>query len=189
VVGSNGAGKTTLLRILAGVTLPTQGYVRIEGRVSSLIALGAGFHGELTGRENVFLYCALMGLAPRNIRQRVQDIVAFAEIGDYIDVAYKRYSTGMMARLGFAAAIHVDPGLVLVDEVLAVGDQSFVGKSMTALRRLMAESTVVFVSHDLEAVRALCGRAIWLDRGAIRADGPTASVVDAYVAHGRAVGS
>jgi ABC-type polysaccharide/polyol phosphate transport system ATPase subunit len=181
VIGRNGAGKTTLLRLLAGVTLPTHGRVRVEGRVASFIGLGMGFHRDLTGRENVHLYCALMGLDPPRIRARVEEIVSYAEIGDYVDVAVKRYSSGMMARLGFAAAVHVDPGILLLDEVLAVGDHRFRAKSLATLTQLVSRSTVVFVSHHLEAVASLCRRVIWLDEGRLRANGAAADIVAAYL--------
>jgi lipopolysaccharide transport system ATP-binding protein len=181
VIGRNGAGKTTLLRLLAGVTLPTLGRVRVEGRVASFIGLGMGFHPDLTGRENVHLYCALMGLDSSEIRARVEEIVSYAEIGDYVDVAFKRYSSGMMARLGFAAAVHVDAGILLLDEVLAVGDHGFYTKSLATLTGLVSRRTVVFVSHSLEAVAALCRRTIWLDEGRLQADGATGDVIAAYV--------
>jgi ABC-type polysaccharide/polyol phosphate transport system ATPase subunit len=182
LIGSNGAGKSTLLRLLAGVTLPTTGRVRITGQVSSLIGVGVGFHPELTGRENVYLYCALMGLRTPEIRACLDDIVAFADVGEYIDVAFKRYSSGMMARLGFAAALHVEPDILLLDEVLAVGDHRFHTKSMSAMHRLATRCTLVFVSHNLNAVRDLCRRAVWLDAGAVRADGTAAEVVEEYLA-------
>jgi lipopolysaccharide transport system ATP-binding protein len=181
VIGRNGAGKTTLLRLLAGVTLPTRGRIRVEGRVASFIGLGMGFHPDLTGRENVHLYCALMGLDAREIRARVEEVVGYAEIGDYVDVAFKRYSSGMMARLGFAAAVHVDPGILLLDEVLAVGDHRFFGKSLGTLTGLASRSTMVFVSHSLEAVATLCRRAVWLDEGRIQQDGPARDVIAAYL--------
>jgi lipopolysaccharide transport system ATP-binding protein len=181
VIGPNGAGKTTLLRLLAGVTLPSRGRVRVEGRVAPFIGLGMGFHPDLTGRENVHLYCALMGLNPSTIRTRVDEIVDYAEIEDYVDVAFKRYSSGMMARLGFAAAVHVDPSILLLDEVLAVGDRRFYVKSLATLNRLVSGSTVVFVSHNLEAVASLCRRVVWLDGGRVRADGAPADVIGAYL--------
>jgi len=182
VIGPNGAGKTTLLRLLAGVTLPTRGRVRVEGRVSPFIGLGMGFHPDLTGRENAHLYCALMGLDRSTIRARVEEIVSYAEIGDYVDVAFKRYSSGMMARLGFAAAVHADPGSVLLlDEVLAVGDRRFYVKGLATLAQLVSRSTMVFVSHNLDAVARLCRRVIWLDGGRLRADGPPSEVIGAYL--------
>jgi lipopolysaccharide transport system ATP-binding protein len=180
VIGHNGAGKTTLLRLLAGVTLPTTGRLSVRGRVAALIGLGIGFHPDLTGRENVHLYCSLMQFPRREIPARVEQILEFAEIGDYVDAAVKRYSSGMMARLGFAAAVSVEPDVLLLDEVLAVGDLDFYQKSHAALRALAARSTVVFVSHSLEAVPEFCRRAIWMDHGRLRADGPAADVVADY---------
>lgn len=182
IIGRNGSGKTTLLRLLAGVTLPTTGRVRVEGEVSSLIGLGVGFHGDLTGRENLYLYCSLMGMRTAQIRARLDEIADFADLGDYIDVAFKRYSAGMMARLGFAAALHVEPGILLLDEVLAVGDHQFHVKSMEALRKVMNRCTLVFVSHSMESVTEICRRAIWLDQGTLRADGPAADVCAEYLA-------
>jgi lipopolysaccharide transport system ATP-binding protein len=181
VIGRNGSGKTTLLRLLAGVTLPTAGRIRVQGHVSSMIGLGVGFHGDLTGRENLYLYCSLMGLRTREIEARLDEIAEFAELGEYIDVAFKRYSAGMMARLGFAAALHVDPGVLLLDEVLAVGDHQFHSKSMAALRKVMSECTLIFVSHSMPSVTEICRRAIWLDEGVVRADGPAAAVTAAYL--------
>jgi ABC-type polysaccharide/polyol phosphate transport system ATPase subunit len=180
VIGHNGAGKTTLLRLLAGVTLPTLGSVRITGRVAALIGLGIGFHPDLSGRENARLYCSLMQFNRREIPNRVDQILEFAELGDYVDAAFKRYSSGMMARLGFAAAISVSPDVLLLDEVLAVGDLNFYQKSKAALAELASRCTVVLVSHSLEAVPEFCQRAIWIDHGRLRADGPSAQVVHEY---------
>ena len=180
VIGHNGAGKTTLLRLLAGVTLPTSGCVRITGRVAALIGLGIGFHPDLSGRENARLYCSLMQFSRREIPDRVDQILEFAEIGDYVDSAFKRYSSGMMARLGFAAAICVKPDVLLLDEVLAVGDLNFYQKSRAALAELAARCTVVLVSHSLEAVPEFCRRAIWIDHGRVRADGPAPQIVHEY---------
>ena len=180
VIGHNGAGKTTLLRLLAGVTLPTSGRVRITGRVAALIGLGIGFHPDLSGRENARLYCSLMQFNRREIPDRVDQILEFAEIGDYVDAAFKRYSSGMMARLGFAAAICVDPDVLLLDEVLAVGDLNFYQKSRTALSKHASRCTVVLVSHSLQDVPEFCQRAIWIDRGHLRADGPAADIVNQY---------
>ena len=180
VIGHNGAGKTTLLRLLAGVTLPTAGTVRITGRVAALIGLGIGFHPDLSGRENARLYCSLMQFSRREIPDRVAQILEFAELGDYVDAAFKRYSSGMMARLGFAAAICVDPDVLLLDEVLAVGDLNFSQKSHAALATLASRCTVVLVSHSLEAIPQFCSRAVWIDHGALRADGPSQQVVHEY---------
>lgn len=180
VIGHNGAGKTTLLRLLAGVTLPTSGSVRVTGRVAALIGLGIGFHPDLSGRENARLYCSLMQFNRREIPDRVDQILEFAEIGDYVDAAFKRYSSGMMARLGFAAAISVDPDVLLLDEVLAVGDLDFYQKSRAALAALAARCTVVLVTHSLDAVPEFCKRAIWIDHGRLRCDGPAMDVVNEY---------
>jgi lipopolysaccharide transport system ATP-binding protein len=181
VIGRNGSGKSTLLRLIAGVTLPTTGRLRVEGQVSSLFGLGVGFHGDLTGRENVYLYCSLMGLRTRQIRERLDQIAEFADIGEYLDVAFKRYSAGMMARLGFAAALSVEPGVLLLDEVLAVGDHQFYLKSKAALHEVVKRCTLVLVSHSMESVIDICQRAIWIDQGLVRADGPARDVVAAYL--------
>jgi lipopolysaccharide transport system ATP-binding protein len=182
VAGNNGAGKTTLCRLLASVTLPTRGRIRVEGRVSSLIALGAGFHSELSGLENVYLNCALMGLNRRQVATRVEQIVEFSELGAHIDVAVKRYSSGMLARLGFSVAVHLDPEIILVDEVLSVGDYRFQVKSLAALQEFMQRGTVVFISHDLGALERLCKRALWLDQGAVMAEGTSSEVIAQYIA-------
>jgi ABC-type polysaccharide/polyol phosphate transport system ATPase subunit len=182
IIGSNGAGKTTLLKLISRVTWPTTGRVRVAGRVVSLIELGAGFHPELTGRENVYLGAGLFGLTRRDIDSRFDDIVQFAEVERLIDTPMKRYSSGLYARLGFSVAIHSQPDIVLVDEVLAVGDAAFRRRALESLKRLIAErKTVVFISHDLWNVRRLCDRIIWMDAGRVREDGPTAAVVDRYV--------
>jgi lipopolysaccharide transport system ATP-binding protein len=180
VIGHNGSGKTTLMRLLAGVSLPTKGLVRVVGRVQPLLALGAGFHGELTGRQNLYLNCTLMGLSMEQTRERIEQIVAFADIGDYIDVASKRYSSGMLARVGFAAAVHMDPDIILLDEVLAVGDYAFSVKSQAAIRDYITRGTLVLVSHDLSAIERICARTIWLHGGEVQADGPSPEVVSAY---------
>jgi lipopolysaccharide transport system ATP-binding protein len=181
VIGRNGAGKTTLMRLLAGVTLPTEGRIRVEGTIAALIGLGIGFHPDLTGRENGGLYAALMGYRGREARDRVNEMLAFADLGEYADVAFKRYSSGMMARLGFAAAIAVEPDILLLDEVLAVGDFAFYQKSHAALARLASRCTVILVSHNLEVLPAFCKRAIWLERGALQQDGPCRDVVASYL--------
>lgn len=181
LIGSNGAGKTTLFRLLSSVTLPTKGRVRIEGRVSSLIALGAGFHPDLSGRENLYLNCALMGLSRQQTADRMDRIVDFAELGEHIDVTIKHYSSGMLARLGFSVAVHLDPELILVDEVLAVGDYRFQVKSTAALRDFIQRGTVILVSHDLGAIERICERTIWLEKGEMQADGPSSGVIQQYI--------
>lgn len=182
IIGNNGAGKTTLCRLLASISLPTKGRIRVEGRVSSLIALGAGFHPELSGLENVYLNCSIMGLSRKQTASRVEQIVQFAELGEHIDVAVKRYSSGMLARLGFSVAVHLDPEIILIDEVLAVGDYGFQVKCLAAIREFMQRGTVVFISHDLGAVERLCKRVLWLDQGQVKGYGPSPDVISQYVA-------
>lgn len=182
LIGHNGAGKTTVLRLLAGITRPTVGRVRTNGRVASLINLGAGFHPELTGRENIFLNGVILGLSRREVQARFEAIVEFADLGRYIDTPLKRYSSGMFARLGFAVAAHVDPDVLLVDEVLSVGDVAFQDRS---IRKMLSfrdtGQAILFVSHNLSAVEMMCQRAIWLEHGQVRQAGPTAEVVRSYL--------
>ena len=181
IIGPNGAGKTSLLKLVSRVTWPTSGRVRVAGRVVSLIELGAGFHPELTGRENVYLGAGLFGLTRREIDRRFDDIVQFAEVETLIDMPMKRYSSGLYARLGFSVAMFSDPDIVLVDEVLAVGDAAFRRRALEALQRLIASGkTVLFISHDMWNVRRLCDQIVWLDGGRVRAMGTTAEVVDRY---------
>jgi ABC-type polysaccharide/polyol phosphate transport system ATPase subunit len=182
VIGRNGAGKTTLLKLVSRVTWPTLGSVRIAGHVVSLIELGAGFHHELTGRENVYLGAGLFGLTRRETEQRFDEIVDFADVAALIDLPMKRYSSGLYARLGFAVAIFSRPDIVLVDEVLAVGDAPFRRRAVEALRRLIAEGkTVLFISHDLWNVRRLCTEIVWLEKGHVRAYGPAADITERYI--------
>jgi len=181
LIGHNGSGKTTLLRLLAGVSLPTKGRVRIVGKVAPLLALGAGFHPDLTGHENLFLNCTLMGLSRKQSLDRIDQIIAFADIGDYIESPIKLYSSGMLARLGFAAAIHMDPEVILLDEVLSVGDYVFGIKANTAIREFVGKGTLVFVSHDLNSVEKLCERVMWMDHGRVREDGNASEVIASYM--------
>jgi ABC-2 type transport system ATP-binding protein/lipopolysaccharide transport system ATP-binding protein len=182
VVGRNGAGKSTLLKVLSRITEPTSGMSRTRGRVASLLEVGTGFHAELTGRENVFLNGAILGLTRKEIRDRFDAIVAFSGVEKYIDTPIKRYSSGMNLRLAFAVAAHVQPEILIVDEVLAVGDAEFQRKCLAGMGEVGAQgTTVVLVSHDLDAVARLCPRSLWMDRGQLRLDGPTDEVLDAYM--------
>jgi len=181
LVGSNGAGKTTLLRILARITEPTSGSARIRGRVGALLEVGTGFHPELNGRENVFLGGAVMGMTRRDIRSRFDEIVEFAGVEEFLSTPLKRFSTGMRLRLAFAVTAHLEPEVLLVDEVLAVGDLQFQRRCLQRMSRLSHEGrTVVFVSHDIGAVTRLCSRALWLDHGEMKREGPATEVVEAY---------
>jgi ABC-type polysaccharide/polyol phosphate transport system ATPase subunit len=182
IIGRNGAGKTTLLKLVSRVTWPTRGVVRVAGHVVSLIELGAGFHPELTGRENVYLGAGLFGLTRRETERRFDEIVQFADVAPLIDTPMKRYSSGLYARLGFAVAIFSRPDIVLVDEVLAVGDAPFRRRAVEALGRLIAEGkTVLFISHDLWSVRRLCTEILWLEEGRVRAYGPAAEMAERYM--------
>lgn len=182
IIGPNGAGKTTSLKILSRVTRPTQGVVRVNGRVSALIELGAGFHPELTGRENILLNGAILGMKQKEIVQRLDSIVAFAELEKFIDMPVKRYSSGMYARLGFAVAVHVDPDILLVDEVLSVGDMNFQRKCFDFIHSYVTSGhTAVFVSHNLYALEQLCDRIVWLDQGKVVAQGPAQEILTAYM--------
>ncbi|MCA9968835.1 MAG: ABC transporter ATP-binding protein, partial [Anaerolineales bacterium] len=181
VIGPNGAGKTTILKLLSRVTQPTSGEVRVNGRFSALIELGAGFHPDLTGRENVYLNGAILGMKRAEINARFDEIVAFSGIGDYLDTPVKRYSSGMNARLGFAIAAHIDPDVLLVDEVLAVGDHAFQMKCYARMDELRARGTsLIFVSHNMEVVRRVCDRGLVMYRGKPIFHGTSADAVIAY---------
>lgn len=183
LVGANGAGKSTLLRVLARITEPTRGRVEIRGRVASLLDLGAGFHSELTGRENVFLNGTILGMRRHEIAAKLESIVEFAELSARIDAPVKTYSSGMQLRLAFAIAAHLDSDVLLVDEVLAVGDARFQRRCLARMSEVLRDGrTVVLVSHSLELVRRVCDDAVWLDRGRVRSDGNAARVIDAYLA-------
>jgi ABC-type polysaccharide/polyol phosphate transport system ATPase subunit len=181
LVGRNGAGKTTLFRVLSGITSPTQGQVAVRGRFATLIALGAGFNPERTGRQNIYLNAAIQGITPRQVARFIDDIIAFSELGEFIDVPIKRYSSGMVTRLGFSIAVHIFPDLIFIDEVLAVGDAAFQEKCIQRILGMKAEGrTLMFVSHSAAAVRMLCDRAIWLQHGQVQVDGPTDEVLRRY---------
>lgn len=181
VVGSNGSGKSTLLKLLAGIAKPTAGRVVVDGRVAALIELGAGFHPEISGRENVFINGAVLGLSRREIARRFDDIVAFSGLADFIDEPVKNYSSGMYVRLGFAVAIHTDPDVLLVDEVLAVGDESFAHRCLRRIEEFLGRGgTLVLVSHSLPLIEEYTERVLWLERGRVRMIGEPRRVVDAY---------
>jgi lipopolysaccharide transport system ATP-binding protein len=184
IVGGNGAGKSTLLKILSRIVAPTEGWVRIEGRVGSLLEAGTGFHSELTGRENVYMSGAILGMRKAEIDRKFDEIVSFADIGAFLDTPVKRYSSGMQVRLAFAVAAHLEPEVLIVDEVLAVGDADFQKKCLGRMQDVSRGDgrTVLFVSHNMDAVQRLCARAVLLERGHVVAAGPTAGVVAQYLA-------
>ena len=182
IVGRNGSGKSTLLKIISGILKPTSGIVRVNGRIAALIELGAGFHPEITGRENIYINGIMLGLSRREIDSRFDAIVEFSGIGEFIDQPVKTYSSGMYVRLGFAVAVHVDPEILLIDEVLAVGDEEFSQKCIAKIQELKYRGvTLVFVTHQLDQVRMLCDRAMWLDHGEVTSIGDPARVVDDYL--------
>ena len=190
IVGGNGAGKTTLLKVLSRITPPTEGQAILQGRLGSLLEAGAGFHPELTGRENVYLSGAMLGMRRAGTRARFNDIVEFAGVSRHIDTPVKRYSSGMFVRLAFAVAAHLDCDIMIVDEILAVGDGEFQRRSHEKLLQLGTSGrTIVFVSHNLSAVQSLCTRGILLERGKVVADGKIDSVLDAYRASSRRAGN
>jgi lipopolysaccharide transport system ATP-binding protein len=182
LIGHNGAGKSTLLKILSRITDPTEGEAWFEGRMGSLLEVGTGFHPELTGRENIYLSGAILGMTKREIEAKADEIIAFSEIGPFIDTPVKRYSSGMFVRLGFAVAAHLEPELLIVDEVLAVGDAGFQRKCMAKMRQVSdAGRTILFVSHNMGSVQALCDRAIVLKHGRLVAEGPPAEAAALYL--------
>lgn len=183
IIGENGSGKSTLLRMVAGVIRPTSGEVQVSGRVSTLLELGAGFNPEFTGRDNVFLNASILGLTDEQTRERMPSIEQFADIGEFVDRPVKTYSTGMVVRLAFAVAIHMDPVVLIVDEALSVGDMFFQQRCMRKIHALKAQGvTILFVSHDLAAVRALADQTIWMEHGAMKMIGPTDEVTSKYLA-------
>jgi ABC-type polysaccharide/polyol phosphate transport system ATPase subunit len=182
IIGRNGSGKSTALKLVAGITKPTSGTVRVNGRISALIELGAGFHPEISGRENVFINGIMLGLTKREVTQRFDEIVEFAELKDFIDAPVKTYSSGMYLRLGFAVAIHVDPEVLLVDEVLAVGDEGFTHRCLDKFAEFKRRGkTILLVTHSLGLVERFCDDALWLDAGRVRAEGDPLRVVGAYL--------
>ncbi len=186
IVGRNGSGKSTLLKLLSRVTEPTAGSIDLLGRVGSLLEVGTGFHPELTGRENVYLNGSILGMRRTEIRARFEEIVAFSEVGRYIDTPVKRYSSGMYVRLAFAVAAHLEPDILLVDEILAVGDYDFQNKCLGKMGDVAGQGrTVLFVSHNIGAVRKLCTRGLWLDQGRAVMQGPVEDVVRNYLGVGK----
>lgn len=183
IIGRNGSGKSTALKLIAGVMAPTKGTVLVGGRVSPLIELGAGFHPDLTGRENVHLNGSILGLSDREIDDQFSAIVEFAELQEFIDMPVKRYSSGMYVRLGFAVAVHSNPEILLVDEVLSVGDAFFQDKCQQRMHDFRQRGvTIVLVSHSADTITSFCDRALWLDHGRLVADGPAKQVVHDYMA-------
>src|SRR5436189_4979539 len=183
IIGENGSGKSTLLRMIAGVLRPTSGSVNIGGRVSALLELGAGFNPQFTGRENIFLNASILGFSDAQTRERIPSIEKFAEIGEFVDRPVKTYSSGMFVRLAFAVAIHMDPDILIVDEALSVGDIFFQQRCIRRIQHLKQQGvTIIFVSHDLGAVRSLADRAIWMDRGQVNLEGKSDDVIAKYLA-------
>ena len=182
IIGANGAGKSTLLKVLCGITEPTEGEIHITGRIASLLEVGTGFHPELSGRENVYMNGAILGMTKAEIDAKFDEIVAFAEVEKFIDTPVKRYSSGMYVRLAFAVAAHLEPEILLVDEVLAVGDIAFQKKCLGKMEDVSQKGrTVLFVSHNMNAIRQLCKKCLWIHNGRVKTLGPTQSVIDSYI--------
>lgn len=182
IIGKNGAGKSTLLSLILGTIYPTRGDVKVSQKVTPLLELGAGFHPDLTGRENILINGVLLGLTKDEVMKRAEDIIVFSEIVEFIDMPVRTYSSGMYLRLAFSVAIHIDPKLLLIDEILAVGDEAFQKKSKDALIGLIKGGvTTVFVSHSMPAVKEICDRVIWLDGGEIKSEGEPEKVVGEYL--------
>jgi ABC-type polysaccharide/polyol phosphate transport system ATPase subunit len=182
VIGRNGAGKSTLLSLLLGVAQPTKGRIEVSGKKTPLLDLGAGFHPDLSGIENIIMNGVLLGHTEKEVLDRMDDIIAFSELGDFIEMPLRTYSSGMAMRLAFSVAISTDPEVLLIDEILAVGDESFQKKSGKALMNLIKGGvTTVYVSHNMDAIKKICDRAIWLEHGEIRGDGETGMVVEEYL--------
>ncbi len=190
IIGENGAGKSTLLKLLAGITRPTSGEVEVHGRVSSLLELGAGFHPEFSGRDNIHLNCSILGMSDDEIAERYPKIVEFSELGDFIDRPVKTYSSGMYVRLGFAVASSVDPDILMIDEALSVGDEHFKGKCINRLNEFREQGkTTIFVSHDMGAVKTMCRHVVLLDKGEIVEQGTAEEVADEYLKRAKARGN
>ncbi len=181
LIGRNGSGKSTLLKILSRITRPSRGRITLYQRVNSLLEIGTGFNPELSGRENIYLNGSFLGMKTSEIRQKFDEIVAFSEVEQFIDTPVKYYSSGMFVRLAFSVAVHLTPEILLLDEVLSVGDAGFQHKSMAKMKELLGSgATIILVSHNAQAIRDICTRAIWLEKGMIQEDGPAASVAENY---------
>jgi ABC-type polysaccharide/polyol phosphate transport system ATPase subunit len=184
IIGANGSGKSTLLKVIAGVLRPTSGIVQVRGDIAALIELGAGFDGEVSALDNIVSYGVMLGLSRAQIRARALFVLEWAELTDYAYTPLKNFSTGMAARLGFALATEVRPQILIIDEVLAVGDEHFQHKCEARMQQLWTEgTTVLLVSHDLHSLRRICSRALWIDQGTVRADGPAGRIIDQYLAN------
>lgn len=182
LIGRNGAGKSTLLKVLSKIMYPTSGQFRIEGRVGSLLEVGTGFHWELTGRENIYLNGSILGMKKKEVKEKLDAIIAFAEVDKFLDTPIKKYSSGMRLKLGFSVAAHLDTDVMFVDEVLAVGDVAFQKKCLDTMKDLRNNGkTMIFVSHTMSTVEALCPRVIWIDKGELRVDGPTTNIINDYM--------
>lgn len=179
ILGTNGSGKSTILKLISRIIDPTRGVITVSGRLSALLELGAGFHPDLTGRENIYLNGSILGLGRKAMNQKLDSIIEFADVGEFLDVPIRNYSSGMKMRLGFSVAVHVEPEIILVDEVLAVGDYRFQLKCLERIRYMQQQGvTILFVSHDFEAVKDLCSRALWLENGILQAQGDVAEILD-----------
>ncbi|HSW35614.1 MAG TPA: ABC transporter ATP-binding protein, partial [Candidatus Limnocylindrales bacterium] len=177
LIGRNGSGKSTLLKIISRILYPTTGEIHVNGRISTLLELGAGFHPDFTGRENIYLNASILGFTRKEVKARLNDIIAFADLGDFIDNPVRNYSSGMYTRLGFAVAVHVDPEILLIDEVLAVGDLAFQEKCYTRIEQMQQQrKTIILVTHSPETAEKLCDRVMWLDQGEVKAYGPAKDV-------------
>jgi len=181
IIGRNGAGKTTILKLISKITYPNKGHITVEGRIGAFIELGAGLHPELTGRENIFLYGSILGMKKKEIEDKFTDIVVFAGIKRFLDLPIKKYSSGMYSRLGFSVCAFCDPDILLVDEVLAVGDMNFQKKCLEKMHSFAKEKTVIFVSHNLEAIKSICSKVIFLEKGKIAKVGKPKEVISFYL--------
>ncbi|MBR3362489.1 MAG: ABC transporter ATP-binding protein [Bacilli bacterium] len=182
LIGVNGSGKSTLLKLITKIIYPTKGSIEVNGKLTSLLELGAGFHQDFSGRENIYFNASIFGLTKKEIDKRIDDIIEFSELGDFIDSPVRTYSSGMYMRLAFSVAINVDADILLIDEILAVGDKRFQDKCLNKMLELKKQGkTMVFVSHSIDSVKFLCDRAVWLSNGEIKMDGKTSDVLDEYI--------